>query len=60
MKFINQALSIRCVKRLHQKKCEIALFMLITIEFSRFCIMYLLAGKTITSGPARNSHTHGV
>jgi len=27
---------------------------LLTIEFSRFRVMYLLAGKTITLGPARN------
>jgi len=54
MKFINKALSIRCLKILHQKKCETALRnvpanqklclrlrdILITIAFPRFCIMY--------------------
>jgi len=35
-------------------------FILITIEFSRFHTMYFPVIKTITSGPARNSHTRWV
>jgi len=35
-------------------------YMLLTIEFSRFRIVYLLVRKTITSGPARNFHTRWV
>jgi len=34
--------------------------MLITIEFAHFHIMYFLVIKTITFGPARNSHTRWV
>jgi len=33
-----------------------SLVILITIEFTRLRIMYLLIRKIITSGPARNSH----
>jgi len=36
------------------------LTILIAIEFSRFRVMYILNQKTITSGPARNSHTRWV
>jgi|GEM_PF-5633312 len=36
------------------------LCILVTIEFSRLRIMYLLIRKTITSGPARNFHTRWV
>jgi len=55
--------TIRYVKILRQKK-RIShyynLIIIIAIEFSRFCIMYLLIKKTITPGPARNPRSQGV
>jgi len=43
------------VRVLFRKIC-----ILLSIEFSRFRIMYILNQKTITSGPARNFHTRWV